>query len=194
MYCNKNFATLAGLGTRKGLLLGQHGRGRVGFFVPVTAKLEEGLTCGNHREFTVGFTRNGLPSIIDSRTDEAGQYLLLSSKCGYEKMGSGRIFTLASHHPRVIARGLGASGTAGRVGNWPEYLIQATAGDCFIVRWSGYRYGLPSTFYLVDHSGVRSCPLPEVAAFYDDLGMQPEFSIVNREGLIDVDPRQWRTL
>lgn len=182
-------------GNLKGITIGEKGRGRWEVFLPAqncTDKdaIEEGL----HKDLSISLSKSGRPKIIKKEEDKI--FLILDSEHAYTRQGDGKIFALATNteEAKVIARGNGADGLAGKVGQWDAIVLEAKDGDVFRVRWGGYNYGRPTTIYTVINGEVYFADLPDVEDMYDYLNMEPPFSIFYEEGETLLSSKEWKEI
>ena len=146
-----------------GVTLGEQGRGRVEVFLPLPKGYEEGqiIEAGMHPELNIGFSRSGKPRINAEKSCEI--WLMLYSYGNYSRRGNGRIYSAPGTTPEVYARGNGADGDAGRIGNWDDILFRAHAGDTYRIQYSGYDYGIEDDLIFVCANEVHKIP------FNDDI-------------------------
>lgn len=119
--------------------MGEEGRGRKYITLPTPNGLEkivEGLNYG----ITIGISKSGKPRVNNG--DEGKLYLLLSSSGGYTRRGDGYI-CLHNSTPdsvKVIDRGNGADGDAGRIGSWDAIVAEVVSFPTIVrVKYSGGR-------------------------------------------------------
>ena len=177
-------------GRVSGITIGEPGRGRREIFLPTPVDLN-GTIGDLERHLTIGYSRSGRPKIC--RGDE-GMYLILSSEKDYTRKGCGRIKVPVDQRTEVIARGIGADGDAGRIGNWDVVLVKAEEDDVFRVTWSGYGYGYPATFYVVHHDLVYYADQPYVEVLYEAIGIDMPFSLEFDGNTALVSSEEWREL
>ena len=105
----------------KAVLLGEYGRGRMLFPVVVS---EDIITNGKiNGEVTIGSTRSGKPKIIKATAEDKLWLDRVSTLTSYIRNGCGWVGALENSGITTIARGMGAFGDAGRIGEWDDVLI-----------------------------------------------------------------------
>ncbi len=178
-------------GTVAGVTIGEYGRGRSEVFLP-TPKGVEGEIRELRADLTIGTSKSGRPRI--NRTEDGELYVILSSQRAYTRKGDGRIKTPKAQENELIARGNGAHGDAGRIGNWDVVILKAHEGDVFRVTWGGHGYGYPSTFYVVADGKVHVADQPEVEDLYERLGSEMPFSLTFDEDGLVIAADEWKTV
>lgn len=140
--------TLANGTTIIGVTLGEQGRGRKQAFLPLPQGYAENdeIPAGLHTDLTIGFSKTGRPRINKASSHE--MWLIIQSGHSYSRKGNGRIYATAQSSPEVYARGNGADGDAGRIGDWDDILVKAHLGDIYRIQHSGHRYGIYDTFVI----------------------------------------------
>ncbi len=194
IYTNKSYVAIErdmSFGSIHGIALGERGRGRIETFMLVPPSMEE-LTTGHHASISVELTQARRPYLVEVGDDRL--HMLLSSQRGYTRKGCGVIMTPANQDNRILARGKGADGAAGRIGSWESVLTEAKEGDVFRVVWSGYRYGYPATFYVVKGGRVFTADQPDVENLYISLGITPNFELFSVEGGLVINQAEWQVL
>lgn len=146
--------TLANGTTIIGITLGEQGRGRKQAFLPLPQGYAEGdeIPAGLHTDLTIGFSKTNRPRIYHVSSHE--MWLILQSGHSYSRKGNGRIYATAQSRPEIYARGNGADGDAGRIGDWDDILIKVHLGDIYRVQHSGYKYGIRDTFIIPKANNV----------------------------------------
>jgi hypothetical protein len=83
-------------------------------------------------------TQSGRPKIVKQQND-GYTYLILSSSGGYTRRGCGYVTVLKDNTYKVISKGNGADGDAGRIGTWDVRLIEVPVSSTpiFRIRMSG---------------------------------------------------------
>ncbi len=185
LYTNKIFRISEremSFGTIKGISVGQKGRGRREIFLPTQSVDKDTIEEGLHKDLSIGLSKSGRPKIIKKEEDKI--FLILDSEHAYTRRGDGKIFALVANEEqaKVIARGNGADGLAGRIGQWDAIILEAKDGDVFRVRWGGYNYGKATTIYTIHNGEVYFADLPDVEDLYDSLHLELPFSVFYKEG------------
>lgn len=182
-------------GTIRGISVGEKGRGRWEVFLPAQNcadkdTIEEGL----HKDLSISLSKSGRPKIIKKEEDRI--FLILDSEHAYTRRGDGKIFALTTNREeaKVIARGNGADGLAGKVGQWDAIVLEAKDGDVFRVRWGGYNYGRPTTIYTVLNGEIYFADLPDVEDLYDPLHLELPFSVFYKEGETLLSLKEWKEI
>ncbi len=127
LYCNEKFPIKErkfDWGTLIYVSAGEEGRGRKELRLPIPKGIEikQGM---NH--LTIGQTKSGLPR-INTYSDD-GMFALLSSEGGYTRRGDG-FFKMEEEELQnisILAKGNGADGAAGRIGDWDVVLLELHA-------------------------------------------------------------------
>lgn len=103
--------------------LGEVGRGRKPLCITVGNGIGKDSWEGLKEDLTIGTTKSGKPKMLKGND---GLFLILSSKGGYTRRGCGYVLVNKEHqnNVKVIARGNGADGDAGRIGSWSVVLIK----------------------------------------------------------------------
>ena len=181
-------------GKLKGITIGQKGRGRWEIFLPTQSVDKDTIEEGLHKDLSIGLSKSGRPKIIKKEEDKI--FLILDSKNEYTRRGDGKIFALAANkeQAKVIARGNGADGLAGKVGQWDAIVLEAKDGDVFRVRWGGYNYGRPTTIYTVLNGEVYIADLPDVEDLYDYLHLDLPFSVFYDKGETLLSLKEWKEI
>lgn len=182
-------------GTVTGVAIGEYGRGRREVFLPTPKTVKADDVIKELRsELTIGTSKSGRPR-IDARKDD-DTYLILSSKRGYTRRGSGYIEAPKSQEIKLIARGNGADGDAGRIGRWDAIIVKVKDGDVFRLIWGGSGYGYDATFYVVSGDKIYPADQPEIEDLYESLGLEIPFSLwYNQEqGRLVTILDEWKTI
>jgi len=161
-------------GQLSGIAIGEHGRGRKEVFIPCPEGVEiiEGM-CEN---LSISTTQSGRCRIDRGNN---GFFAILSSEGGYTRRGNGTIESLASNPVKILDRGNGADGDAGRIGDWDAVIAEMPAGGTIIrVRRSG---GNPSDLIRFDGYSFQYIPNAEIEAFFDHLDVDLPFSFDGRK-------------
>lgn len=95
------------------ICLGEAGRGRV------QTKVVYKATC---QLVDVNIPKVGKPSIIDSQSSN-GYLIRISTEGSYVRGANGNVSVSNPSQVKVVARGQGAFGDAGRTGTWDDLLI-----------------------------------------------------------------------
>lgn len=178
-------------GKISGVAIGESGRGRREIFLPTPFGV-----AGEIRDFCrnldIGLTKSGHPRINQIQDDSL--YMILSSQRGYTRRGNGLIRTPIDQENRIIARGNGADGDAGRIGTWDVIITEAQDGDVFRVTWGGHRYGYLATFYVVSNKKVHVADQPDVENLYEYLGIEMPFRLTfDGDGLM-IHQDEWKRI
>ena len=136
--------------------LGEKGRNRqlLALTCPENTEIEKGMNAS----LTVGLTKSGKPRIFNKEDNQL--YMLLSSKGGYTRRGDGSIQLLQSasgEDYKILARGRGADGLAGRIGHWDVVLMKCPSEGIVQVRTAGAGYGTPADIYIIHSNSVYHC-------------------------------------
>ena len=111
------------------IALGESGRGRheefVLFHAPEDASYVE-----------LAQTKAGRPKIVQSQSS-AGWLAVVSGAGCYTRGTYGSIYCLKGADVKVIAKGSGAYGDAGRIGGWNDFLVEIPEGTFLKVRPAG---------------------------------------------------------
>ncbi len=155
--------TLANGTTIIGVTLGEQGRGRKQAFLPLPQSYAENdeIADGLHADLTIGFSKTGRPRINKASSHE--MWLIIQSGHSYSRKGNGRIYATTQSRPEVYARGNGAEGDAGRIGNWDDILVKAHLGDIYRVQHSGYKYGIYDKFIIPTADDVLTFDFDDTA-------------------------------
>lgn len=143
-------------GTLHQITVGESGRGRkeIRLACPENTVLEIGC---NH-DYTIGMTRSGKPR-IDKKTDNK-KFFLISTEGGYTRRGDGWVGSWNQNKGeyRVLAKGNGADGAAGRIGYWDVLLIELIGdmpqNDWIRIRTSGGGYGTDPQWLHISPKGI----------------------------------------
>lgn len=158
-------------GTLHQFEIGESGRGRHLMCIPCPPDMES-IDSGIHKDLSISFTRSGRPRIVRKSDDKL--YAILSSKGGYTRRGDGRVWIPNSDIEKfkVLARGNGADGAAGRIGSWDCVLLECPLTNAVIrVRTSGGGYGTPAQFYFLCDGTVYHCDNDTISDFCDVHGL-----------------------
>ena len=172
--------------------MGETGRGRK--FMALTCPRDTEIKSGLNPDLTIGLTKSGKPRI--NKADDKALYMMLSSEGGYTRRGNGTIRVLKNQQEqfKVLARGNGADGDAGRIGYWDCMLLKVPNTDAIIrIRTSGAGYGTPSDLYVIHDSKVYHCHLDELAECCEALGIETPCEIENGDDGIQFG-NDWITL
>lgn len=195
LYTNKTVRavekTLANGTTIIGITLGETGRGRKEVFLPLPNGFNAGDTIakGMHPDLTIGFSRSGKPRINRATTCE--MWVILYSYGNYSRRGDGRIYAFKSE-PELYARGQGADGDAGRIGNWHDVLLKTRPGDVVRVQYSGYTKGIIDDFYVCTANEIFEIPFDdEVEYSLEAIGREADFVHYDNENWYYVIDDEW---
>lgn len=149
--------------------LGEQGRGRKEIRLACTN--ETHLDKGLNMSYTIGMTRSGRPRVNYQK--DATLYLLISTQGGYTRRGDGWIgsWTENTCQYKVLAKGNGADGAAGRIGYWDCAVIQVEGNpesDWIRIRTSGGGYGTDPQWLNISSKGVFFFEDTESAIQYAD--------------------------
>ena len=172
--------------------MGEVGRGRK--FMALTCPKGTVIKYGMNSDFSVGTTKSGKPRINKKADDTL--YMMLSAEGGYTRRGNGTIKVLTSQKEKfkVMARGNGADGDAGRIGFWDCLLLKAPNTNAIVrVRTSGSGYGTPSDLYLIHESNVYHCHLDELEECCEALGIDVPCKLENSDNGLQFG-NDWITL
>jgi hypothetical protein len=123
--------------------LGEEGRGRKLLRLPCPDGFVLEHSSVQHG-YSIGATKSGAPRI--NRGEDGKLYMILDSSGGYTRRGDGMIYSADPSKVSGIAKGWGADGDAGRIGQWSAGVIEARAGAIIRVRIAG---GQPSELFYV---------------------------------------------
>ena len=139
--------------------LGEKGRGRREISLPCDSLR---INKGKNEGLAIGETRSGRPRIIQGD----GKYAFISTEGGYTRRGCGmlHIFNEDKNNIRVIAKGNGADGIAGRIGDWDAYVIEILEDCIFKIRYSG---GGESKLIISDENGFKYYTKEEYLDLHD---------------------------
>ena len=169
--------------------VGEQGRGRRLLRLPCwenTPDIKEGMN-----NLSIGLTRTGKPRIVN---DDGKLYMLLSSEGGYTRRGDGYIQVLETQKDevKILGRGNGADGAAGRIGTWDCLVMEVPETNLAVrVRTSGGGYGTPSDIYLVNEGKVYHATQDMAEEMFEQLGVEMPFKL-NKNG--EVDMEEWKVL
>lgn len=171
--------------------IGEIGRGRKMIYLPCAPEMED-ITEGLHKELSIGQTKAGKPRII--RKEEDHYYMILSSEGGYTRRGDGFIQGMEQDRDkiRVLARGNGADGDAGRIGTWDCVVLEILEDTMIRVRKSGFQ-NVPSEIYIVKNKMVHSCTVNDIEECSEIIGYEiPDgaFTLNESKGFI-FNKTQW---
>lgn len=185
---------------KKGLLLGEKGRGRRQVFLPAHLHkdtLPEGTLIST---LMIGRSRSGRPVLNrvrdnDEEYDNEGITIIVDTFAGSCRAGDGRVYHLGHgiEHLTLVARAIGAEGEAGKVGNYDALVVKTRESTMFLVLPSGGHTSAPY-FIQVDlkrNEVWRFDTIEEIAHFYDDRQERVPFTIKEDDSL---DMEQWRML
>ncbi len=151
--------------------MGEIGRGRR--FMALTCPKDTIVNEGLNSSISIGTTKSGRPRII-RQTDTTTLYMMLSAEGAYTRRGNGTIKVLSKQQEqfKVLARGNGADGAAGRIGFWDCVLLKAPLTDAIVrVRTSGSGYGIPSDLYVIHEGCVYHCYIENLEECCEALGI-----------------------
>jgi hypothetical protein len=164
------------------IALGEEGRGRKLLRLPCPAgfELEHSQVV---RGYSIGTTKSGAPRI--NRGEDGRLFLILDSSGGYTRRGDGVIYSADPSKVSGIAKGWGADGAAGNIGQWSAGVVEARAGAIIRARIAG---GQPSEIFYIrdDLSVVYACGFEDAGHMAD----AENISIPSKE-LSDWHPMQW---
>ncbi|RME53438.1 hypothetical protein D6783_02005 [Candidatus Woesearchaeota archaeon] len=155
------------------VMLGEQGRGRK--FTPIAIS-PDAVKADFVR---IALSRTNRPKILasDASTPEAA-LVRMSCSGAYIRNADGRNIPLAGRF-MVVARGHGAFGIAGRVGDWDDDLVVAWPGTIFVRKPSR---GAPGILIVKDDCSIIT---------YDSIE-EYEAAVDVCEDIPFVDPTQWR--
>lgn len=175
-----------------GVAIGESGRGRQEVFLP-TPKDIEGEMVGLRSDLSIGTSKSGRPRIKYSN-GENEMYMILCTYKAYTRKGNGYVQVPTGQDVKLIARGNGADGRAGRIGQWDALVLGAQDGDVFRVVWSGYKYGYEATFYVVSDGDIYAAYQSELEDLYENLGLEIPFALDFRGSGFVINKDEWVTL
>lgn len=142
-------------GTIHQIILGESGRGRkeLRLTCPENLELKKGCNFG----LTITTTKSGKPRISKSNANN-GVFLILSSKGGYTRRGNGWVGSWVKNvcEYTLLAKGNGADGDAGRIGQWDVVLLKAEGlpqCDWIRIRTGGGGYGTSPQWLAITAKG-----------------------------------------
>lgn len=162
---------------------GEEGRGRRLLCLPTSPNAED-IEVGLHKDLTIGFTKTGRPRV--NKAQDSKMYMLLSAAGGYTRRGNGTVQCLENQKEKikVLAKGNGADGAAGRVGFWDVLLLEVPEEVMIRVRTSGAGYGTPSDLYIVHSGDVYHCTVSDLEELCENIGIDVPCQIKLEEGKI----------
>ena len=105
--------------TITGIILGERGRGRICTIVP---------TPDQYEYLEQGLSKSGRPRLNVSNSSE-GWIARIKTEGSYIRGANGRVYASPELESiKVVARGQGAYGAAGRIGTWSDLLITVPDG------------------------------------------------------------------
>ncbi len=172
---------------------GEEGRGRRLLYLPTSPNAID-IEAGLHKDLTIGFTKTGRPRV--NKVEDNKMYMLLSTEGGYTRRGNGVIYCLFTQENdiKILSRGNGADGDAGRIGYWDVLLLEVSGEVVIRVRTGGGGYGTPSDLYVVHSGNVFHCTLENVNELYDQLSMDIPFRMDDSEGILKYVLEDWKEL
>lgn len=160
-------------GTLNQICVGENGRGRKEIRLACPVDCE--LTRGCNFDYTIGLTKSERPRI--NKLNDNKVYLLLSAKGRYTRRGNGWIGGWVSNTAtyKVLAKGNGADGDAGRIGWWDCLLLEVEGNpdnDWIRIRTGGGGYGTSPQWLNISSKGFFLFDETDDAiAFADSLGI-----------------------
>lgn len=130
-YNLKPIERVFGWGTMSCISLGERGRGRFEAIVPVASSVVDS------KFVDVIPSIKGNPKIVPSNDPGDGYITRISSEGCYTRGTYGSVYTIGDCGVKVIAKGSGAYGDAGRIGGWNDFLLYVPDGTFLRVRPSG---------------------------------------------------------
>lgn len=110
-------------GVLSALVLGESGRARKQVIVPSpdAANLDD--------QYEIALARSGKPKIVQASTPSPGWIARINTQGVYTRGTSGTCRVMSEHEDRikVLERGYGAYGDAGRLGGWDDLLVTVSA-------------------------------------------------------------------
>lgn len=160
------------------IALGEYGRGRREMRIPCPAGTI--VSKGMNENLTIGITKSGNPRINVAKDNQV--YLLLSSQGGYTRKGCGWIGAWSKNQAqyKLLSKGNGADGLAGRIGTWDVvllFILGTPQHDWLRIRTSGEGYGTePELLYLNGQDVISFKSLADATMFADEAGINlPDF-------------------
>lgn len=178
-------------GTIYQVCLGEKGRNRqlLALTCPPETEIKKGINAG----LTIGLTKSGKPRLFSNEDKQL--YMLLSSQGGYTRRGNGSIQLLQSatgEDYKILARGRGADGDAGRIGHWDVVLLKAPSEGIVRVRTGGAGYGTPSDLFVIHDNQVYHCHPDSLQDCCDQLDIELPCSILHTDnGDVVLDQDEW---
>lgn len=148
--------------------LGEKGRGRQETLIPFHADNIEG------NNFEIAQTRTGKSKIIKGSTSSPGWIAVLSGSGCYTRGTYGTVYVPENQKQNieVLAKGYGAYGAAGRVGDWNEFLVAVrTMPTVFYVRPAGGRHKMNRYWLVFDKDQVFRVDEEERDIYVDQSGV-----------------------
>lgn len=155
------------------IALGEYGRGR--HEMRITCPPGIIVSKGLNENLTIGSTKSGNPRIDISKDDTI--FLLLSSKGAYTRKGNGWIGAWINNKAqyKLLSKGNGADGLAGRIGTWDVVLLHILGtpkNDWIRIRTSGGGYGTdPELLYLNNKEIISFKSQSDAQMFADQAGI-----------------------
>lgn len=156
-------------GTIHQIILGESGRGRKE--IRLTCPENTVIQIGGNKDLSIGQTKSGRPRIVQQRDEKT--YLLLSTRGGYTRRGNGWVGAWKENKAtyKVLAKGNGADGAAGRIGYWDVMLLELVgepSNDWLRIRTSGGGYGTSPQWVSISQKGISLFDSTDDAVLYAD--------------------------
>jgi hypothetical protein len=146
------------------IALGDSGRGRHEELVPFHAPED-----ANYVELAQ--TKAGKPKIVQSQNSTGWLAVVSGSGC-YTRGTYGTVYCLKGADVKVIAKGSGAYGDAGRIGGWNDFLVEVPEETFLKVRPAGGDGKIDRYWLYFDVEKVFTVSKPEMAMFCEQMGLE----------------------
>jgi hypothetical protein len=148
------------------IVLGEKGRGRWQEIVPCPAPVPA--------EIKIEITKSGKPRISPDIDPSPGWIARVSTKGTYTRgtIGKARVPTEYRDRVKVIARGNGAEGDAGRIGSWDDLLVTVVPPFPVFMRVKRHGgYKTPAYWLIFTGEKVMKVPESELEITVDTVGI-----------------------
>lgn len=174
-------------GTFHQITVGENGRGRKE--IRLACPPDTTLVVGCNYDYTIGQTKSGRPHI--NKVKDNRTFLLISTQGRYTRRGCGWVGTWKQNtgEYKVLAKGNGADGIAGRIGYWDVLLVELVGetpqNDWLRIRTSGGGYGTDPQWLNISTKGIFLFNNTDDAISFAD-SIESDFPTLDSEDVTDL--------
>lgn len=161
------------------IILGEKGRGRYQSIIPYHALKDV-------EYLKINKTKSNKPKIVKSDNNENWLAVVSGAGC-YTRNTYGTVYCLEKYQDdiKIVSKGMGAYGDAGRIGSWNEFLVIVPDNTFLKIRPAGGSYKIPRYWLYFGKDKVFHIQLEELDIFIDQNDIDINIDELNYQ--IDLD-------